>query len=348
MTNRVLYFPSIRVPQGEWFARVLLYWDSVATIVPSEYLDDPQFLRPYTASLIECKLLETMTPDANIWNSGAKNNYYPAFLDFVDRHPMLVTGAPLSERVTSRIHTDKTGTGLAEALVDRGLAQGVAGPEWARWFDVEEQTANLLMAYLAAILCRASAHPTAPITDRRECLAAFEQVRGHGAPNNGTAGLVARTEGFRTTLLREILPGPAGIIRPPEIAAFKDRHADLLRRFRTSIELEIVDVAAIDDPELRKEKVELVLKGLAAQKTEITARMEEYRWKHLGFGTLAAVVAGGVAAADALTSGGALTLTASSIGLAGAVYEAFSGSRRPDELLRQPLAYAAFAEREFA
>jgi hypothetical protein len=51
MADSVLYFPSTRVPETGWFTRVLLYWDSVGTIVPAEYLDDPLFLRPYTAGL---------------------------------------------------------------------------------------------------------------------------------------------------------------------------------------------------------------------------------------------------------------------------------------------------------
>jgi hypothetical protein len=29
VANSVLYFPSIRVPEADWFTRVLLYWDSV-------------------------------------------------------------------------------------------------------------------------------------------------------------------------------------------------------------------------------------------------------------------------------------------------------------------------------
>jgi hypothetical protein len=36
--QNVIYFPYIRVPESEWFTRVLLYWKQVASIVPYEYI----------------------------------------------------------------------------------------------------------------------------------------------------------------------------------------------------------------------------------------------------------------------------------------------------------------------
>jgi hypothetical protein len=38
MADAVIYFPYIRVPDNEWFTRVLLYWDQLGTIVPEELL----------------------------------------------------------------------------------------------------------------------------------------------------------------------------------------------------------------------------------------------------------------------------------------------------------------------
>lgn len=347
MADRVLYFPSIQVPKGEWFARVLLCWDSVSTIVPAEYLDDPHFLRPYTAELIDCHLLETKTPDEAMWSSGA-HNYWQAFLDLVDRHPLLVTHRPLAERSTTRIHTDKTGTGLAAALQERGLARFLAGPEYSSWFEVEKQTADLLMAYLATILARGSEQATDPITDRQECLAAFQYVGGKSSLADSTEGVITETEPVRTEIIQSVLPAPYEIIRVAELAEFKARHRELLTRFRRTIEQKIIEVAAIDDRRLRARQLELVKKELQGQVDEIIARMKESRWRRIGLGTIAAVVAGGVALADAAMTGGTLTMTAGSIGLISAVYGAFSGTKTPRELLERPMAYAALARRAFA
>ena len=191
MVDRVLYFPSIQAPHGEWFARVLLYWDSVATIVPAEFLEHPERLKLYTSELIQAGLLTTITPDATIWQNGA-TNYREPFLDLIDRTPGLVTGKPL-DRPTTRIHTDKTGTGLAHDLIERNLARYIEGPEWASWFEVERETADFLMSYLAAILSHGQKDRWRPITDRRESLGAFERLQGRTPFRRDTDGIKAKT-----------------------------------------------------------------------------------------------------------------------------------------------------------
>ncbi len=343
MADRVLYFPSISAPQGEWFARVLLYWDSVATIVPAELLAQPEALKPYTRELIDSGLLQTIAPDDTIWKSGA-SNYYQAFIDLVDHHPMLVTGVPLSARTTSRVHTDKTGTGLADALVQRGLARSVDGPEHARWFDVEKQTADLLMAYLAVLVARASQEETAPITDRADCLAAFDQVQRKDGESLSADGGSADAELVRTQLLRAILPGPSGIVRVHEVAEFKNRHRDLLKAFRLEIEETIDEIAATPE-RWRVKRIKTAVEHLERDKAQIVAQMNERRWR-VGFGTFGAVVAGGVALADAMVSGGTLAMAAGTIGLASTLVDACAGA--PREWLSKPLAYAALADRDTA
>src|SRR5580692_402854 len=112
MADSVLYFPSIRVPETEWFTRVLLYWDTVGTIVPTEYLDDPHFLRPYTAGLKDEGLLTFATPDSG-WEAPG---YYESFLKLVDALGLGTDQVPLASRETVRIHVEKMGYGLASAL----------------------------------------------------------------------------------------------------------------------------------------------------------------------------------------------------------------------------------------
>src|SRR5215510_8923818 len=58
-----LYFPLIRVPDTAWWTRTMLYWDNVATIVPREFIGNPQLHRPYTLQLIRAGLLHQVFPD---------------------------------------------------------------------------------------------------------------------------------------------------------------------------------------------------------------------------------------------------------------------------------------------
>lgn len=342
MADRVLYFPSIHVPHGEWFARVLLYWDSVATIVPAEFLAHPERLKLYTSELIEAGLLTTITPDATIWQNGARN-YREPFLDLIDRTPGLVTGGPL-DRPTTRIHTDKTGTGLAHDLIARNLARYIDGPEHASWFEVERETADLLMAYLAAIVSRAPNERWRPITDRRESLGAFERLQGRTPSRPDTAGIEAETEPIRTHVLRRLLPAPTGIVRVHEIAEFKKANRDRLNRFRLAIEEKIIDIAAIEDPRLRARKIEVVSEALADEKRKIAAQMEGCGWRNIGFGTLMAVGAAAATVADFLVTGGvsAVAKAGGTFGLLGAVYDAFG--RPSKDVLEDPMAYAALSD----
>ena len=333
MSDSVLYFPSIRVPQTEWFTRVLLYWDSVGTIVPQEYLDDATFLRPYTARLRDLGLLKAVPPDEAIWHVP---HYYDGFLRLVDSiHPDM-RDAPLAGRETVRIHVDKTGFGLAVELERRGLAAAyTSGREWDAWFDVEKHTADLLMAYLATILGQAERMD--PITDSVACLEAFTRI-----PEGGGA-VQARLDPIRTEILNDLLPAPADPVSPDQLAQFKGRHRDLLTGFRIAVEQRVFATAAIEDPTLRARSIGLVKHDLKGQLEEITRRMHENKWQRVGFGTLLAVVAAGVVAADAVTTGGTLTIAGASLGLTSAVYTAFKGARTPCDLLTRPMAYAALA-----
>jgi hypothetical protein len=342
MADSVLYFPAIRVPQTEWFTRVLLYWDKIGTIVPFEYVDDPDFLRPFTADLLAAGLVSPVTPDAWMQQMGA-DNYMQSFLDLVEADPELITGAPLERRETVRIHSEKTGTGLAQALVSLGLARHVGGPEWSSWFDIEKVTGNLLMAFLASILAQREDEPMDPITDSTDCLAAFTRL-----PPHQTNGVVAATDSIRMAFLNDILPAPVGRIEPADLADFKSSHEKLLVGFRNEIEQRVVAAAAIDDARLQARQLELSRRDLQNQLEEITARMNERDWSRLALGGLGGVVAGALMLADATVTGGVLTLAGSSLGLTTAVYSAFGGRRSKEQILGRPLAFAALAQQASA
>lgn len=42
MSNKILYFPYINVPDTAWFSRMLLYWDEVGAIIPYDFIDNPE------------------------------------------------------------------------------------------------------------------------------------------------------------------------------------------------------------------------------------------------------------------------------------------------------------------
>jgi hypothetical protein len=76
----------------------------------------------------------------------------------------------------------------------------------------------------------------------------------------------------------------------------------------------VVSAAAIENLELRARNIDLTKSELKGQLEEITRRMREHTWHRIGFGTLLAVVAAGVAVADAVVTGGTLTIANASFG----------------------------------
>lgn len=340
MADSVLYFPSIRPPDNEWFARVLLYWDQVGTILPKELADNDEFLRPYTSSLIKEKLLVPVSPEPAFWWGDAVG-HIDAFLDLIDRQPGRVEGRPVTEDDWVRVHLTKIGYGLGTALAQRGLCrEPVFESDASLWLHIEVRTANLLMAYLAAIVAKDYGIAMDPITDSEAALAAFK-----GLPD-GERHIDTDMHPIRFALLDHILPGPAAGVEPARLAEFKNEHADLLTRFRTRVERGVIDCAQVSDERQRAKHVSTVRAELTDELVEIERRMSERRWPTVVRGSVGVVIAA-LGIADLAATGGTTFAAASGVlGLGGAIDTALQGRRRA-ELFKSPLAFAAIARREF-
>ena len=120
MSSNVLYYPFIRVPQTQWFTRVLLYWDTVGSIVPYEYTRNPELLGPHMQSLLTEGLVRQVIPREHLYSVG---NFAEPFLQFADSHRrgLHLTETELRNRQTSRIHIEKLDN-IGEELCRMGLA----------------------------------------------------------------------------------------------------------------------------------------------------------------------------------------------------------------------------------
>jgi len=334
MIDKVLYFPYIRVPENEWFTRVLLYWDEVGSIVPSEYIESPESLGPYMRELVQAELVRQVIPGNYTYKIP---RFRESFLELIDQNQMIAArrGIALERHETCRIHIEKTGDALANALCDRGLARPVKYP----WYEVEKVTANLFMAYLASVLGHSSDLQMEPITDHIESLSVFS--------NSPQSFLAPRSliDQLRITVLEGVLPAPSGGIPVHEMVAFKDKYSSLLKRFRRHIESSLVDVARITDKDLRDRKLCLLQDGLREQIDEIQARMNERKWPRIVFGTFCELVAAAIPGAEAIATGNTISALKTLPGLVAAIYSVLNESTNQDKILCSPLAYAALAQK---
>ena len=77
-----LYFPYIHVPTKPWFTKVLLYWDSAASIVPRRLDNRDAELGSYTSELIRAGLLREVDPYmAQMMNYQAFDETFTLMLD---------------------------------------------------------------------------------------------------------------------------------------------------------------------------------------------------------------------------------------------------------------------------
>ncbi len=122
MTNGVLYFPYIRVPESPWFTRVLLYWDQVGSIVPAEFVSTPEKLGSYMQELVQVELVKQVFPDHYVYDIP---NFARVFLELIDSNPAIRNAQRADHRnwETTQIHIAKFGKELASQLCKRNLAK---------------------------------------------------------------------------------------------------------------------------------------------------------------------------------------------------------------------------------
>jgi len=332
MANKVLYFPYIRVPENVWFTQVLLYWDQVGSIIPSEFLGQSNKLGNYMEELIQADLVKPIHPGDYIHKIP---NFEEPFLNLIKNNPTIEKrkGNALEKRETFRIHIEKFSP-LIFDLCDMGLAKEVGYP----WYEVESLTADLYMTYLASVLGKLTNLQMDPITDRVNSLTVYSKLPGN------ISSIDNHLSSLRMGVLESILPVPAEGITVEELANFKKRNFDLLTRFRRYVESSLIDIALISDVNLRGEKIRIFKEELDDQLNEIQALMHERKWPKIILGTVAAAMP----LAGTLITGFLPLALLDLPPLAFAIHSALGEAKKEKkEILKSPLAYVAMAQEKF-
>jgi hypothetical protein len=101
----VIYYPYIRLPESAWFSRAVLYWDSVATIVPDQWIADPDKLEPYTRELVQLGVVTQLLPSyADLVRLGIR---FTGYITHVEPDELAKRRRHFAAGVTELIHSDK-------------------------------------------------------------------------------------------------------------------------------------------------------------------------------------------------------------------------------------------------
>lgn len=336
MPNEALYYPYIEVPEAAWFARALLYWDAISSIVPRG-LHESRNLSPGMLKLMDVGLVRAVYPDEYVWRIPRFEEDFLALLDrdpsFSSTHSMPPDRVHVDKLsiVRSTVHREKFNSPLLKELRRRGLARKTH----SRLVMIEHTTAELFMAYLAARLCELAELAMDPVTGRSELLAPF------------ATELPGKLGQARHEVLDVALPFPrSSDLTARKLAKFKERHHDALRSFRHLIESSLLDVALIENEDVRRRKLDQLKEEIATQVEELTARIQERGWRTDPTATVLQVLSPAGAPAVALLTGHPALAAG---GVPGVLLAGYLAGRRSKSALRSsPLAFAALMETELS
>ncbi len=296
---------------------MLLYWDQVSSIIPYDFLHNPEALGPYMQSLLREELVFQIMPGAYIYEIP---RFFEAFSGYLDN-----LGPEIDARRkrfalgnTFRIHIEKLGD-IGDMLIRHRLATLERYP----WHLVERETAEDFMSYLASSLGQVQSIDSSPVTDDDAYLMRLARA---GVPQEA---MTRQLESLRVQVLDQILPVPKHSLQPSQIRAFKDRHRDELGDFRRRVERELIDASNINDHALRQRHLEIFFEEAQERVKGIQEAMRGAGWETVraGFSVVAA-----------------LPGVSPLIGLCGALWNALTGG---PQQIQCDFAYAAHAQSEF-
>jgi hypothetical protein len=329
-----LYFPNMRVPETPWMNQILLYWDHVATLVPTEIRRDKEQLGQYMTALDEAGLLIMLPPDEILMFSPGGFNH--AFMELLQSYqppndPEAWLWTPL--------HREKMNNVILSGMSERGLIRSPAGRKGsAGWMMAEKGLADLYVTFIAGSACR-MIDQFYPVTDSDYAHNIMP------APDDMTS----RLQEWRYAVIIRALPSPSRLVPPAEIAEFKDKYRVQLGRLRIYLNGQLAELTAIEDTDVLEARTAAALQQIEDEVAVLREQMMRRRWPRIVLAGVGGVAASALGVGAAIASGGhALAL---GLGIAGATAAAGPSAYDAAELLRSPrinvnspLAYTVMAD----
>lgn len=328
--SKLLYYPTISIPDSSWLPKALLYWDGLATIAPLDYLKDPSMFSPFMRTLLKEELIEVETPEKYL---DVYFDEYTAFFDWAvcNADSFSIAKREQEEFMTLNLHRSKVGGFFCEKLIHENLGQRID----RRTIQVDRKLGESFMTFLALLIGQNT--DRAPVTDSTLGVSSLFYLDRHTASSQENAV----QNRLRNSILDEILPVPVelhGVEGIRKVCQFKERYCDELERFRGHIEDFILSVDG-QPTVVQNLRRKLFLKKVQEEIDEIKGHMGWFRAPKIDLGTFIAVLP---SALGTLYGGSA---TAAMAGVAGILGETMYNRERTTNR-KKPLAYAALYQRQ--
>jgi hypothetical protein len=338
--DNLLYYPYINVPRTDWTLRTLIYYNQVGSIVPQSYFYEPDKYDRFMRELVQNELVITINPMDVLdrpWEISRP------FIDYVNSEEFMIrqrrehfqrgrTGLIHEDKFRfkgPRIHVDKFDGEIFYQLEQAGLAKR----KDYEWYVVEQKTANDLMSFLASVIGgKLNFLPTTDV-----------QVRNVAFTNSSKNVYKTKTKENirREVILKELIPFPEQIDLM-QLKKFKEKHIDLLDRFKNKVELIVLDSKLEEESQLFKETI----KDLNYDKEELSAKMNESKFGQLMFGTVCGITGAVIGLAAAGTTGALVGSLSALPSFANAIHSAMQIERIENITNQSGMKYLALIDKK--
>lgn len=337
--ENLLYYPYINIPRTDWTVRTLLYYNQVGSIVPQEYFYAPNRYDHFMRELVQNELVVPINPIEALDRPWEISRPFIEYINSPDfklrqrrkRFRNKNYGRIHQEKfVSPRIHSEKFDNEIFYQLEQAGLAER----EDYQWYKVEQKTANDLMSFLASVI--GGKLDYLPTTDKLVRKVPF-------MTNKKKVYKTKRKENVRREIiLKELIPFPEQIDLN-QLRKFKDKHSDLLNRFKNRVELIALNHDMDEESELFKE----TLKELGYRKEELSAKMNESKFGDLFYGTVCGITGAVIGLASTGSSTGALVGSLSALpSFANAIHSALQIERVENIQDQSGMKYLALVDKK--
>jgi hypothetical protein len=323
--NNLLYYPYINLPRTDWTLRTLLYYDNIGSIVPQENFYNPKgSYDEFMLELVRNQLVTPINPIEVLENPWQVTR---PFLELIENNQDALRTSQkrfnqcysgnINKFSKTNIHADKFDENIFYGLEQLGLAERTND----RWYTVEKRTANNLMSFLATLIsAKTNRLPTTDYIRPSYYRQSFNQETLK-----------------RETILTNLIPLPEEI-DIKRLFKFKEKHSDLLTRFRTRVEIIVLDPNIVEGTPLFHQN----LAELLQHKEELTARMNESQFNKILFGTVCGLIGAYQGIATASTTS---AIIGGLPGFANAVYSALQIEKAENVFDQSGLKYLALADK---
>lgn len=265
--DNILYYPSINLPKSPWVTKSILYWEKVSTIVPYEFIQNPDLLQKEMRDLVLAgAVIQEPTSDYNSEQFNASREVLKMLLQIKDTIPELRSN--FEKGHYWKIHREKFYEDLFDNLVSWGLAKKISN-----WYLIEESVAKIMMTTLATL-----------IGAKTKSLLSTDEIK-YIPEGNIFLPETAEKEHFRELLLDGVMPYPEHFDLD-QLVNFKEKYHAELKDFRRIIERSVLQVRSINNKEVQKEMLQSQIDEIIDRRDELTERLKENKFTKITLGSV--------------------------------------------------------------